>query len=50
MRTFFVVAALVVSQCFHAQKIIYFDSEWNEIKNKKKLPITEKLQSRENYI
>ena len=35
MRTFFVVAALVVSQCFHAQKIIYFDSEWNEIKNKK---------------
>ena len=36
MRTFFVVAALVVSQCFHAQKIIYFDSEGNEIKNKKK--------------
>jgi len=35
MRTFFVVAALVVSQCFHAQKIIYFDCEWNEIKNKK---------------
>mgnify|MGYP001691130767 FL=1 len=35
MRTFFVIMALVVSQCFHAQKIIYFDSEWNEIKNKK---------------
>ena len=35
MKTLLVVAALVISQCFQAQKIVYFDSEWNEIKNKK---------------
>ena len=35
MKTLLVVVALVISQCFQSQKIVYFDSEWNEIKNKK---------------